>query len=97
MEFSSNHLISTLPKGIYSSNILQSLRIVDLPHLKSLPDLSEGLPLLEELDIRNTSISSLPEYFFKIKSLKYVYLEGTPLCNNGWLDLVQKTLALESQ
>ena len=90
LEFSSNHLISTLPKGIYSSNILQSLRIVDLPHLKSLPDLSEGLPLLEELDIRNTSISSLPEYFFKIKSLKYVYLEGTPLCNNGWLDTVPK-------
>ena len=41
--------------------------------------------MLEVLDMRNNSISTLPHWFDKLVSLAHLSAAGNPICNNGWI------------
>ena len=89
LSLSSNHGISKFPATIYSAPSLRVLELVDLPQIASLPDIPQGAgKTLRILDLRNTSITSLPPSFFNLPNLEQVYLDGTPLCWNNFADTV---------
>jgi hypothetical protein len=94
LDISSNTMIQSVSHSIYKSNTIEELRLINLPLLKQLPDIPDGktykLRRLFILDIRNTSITSLPDHFFKLRALEFVYLDGSPLCSNGFIDTVPK-------
>ena len=94
LDLSSNPMVGKLPNAVYNLVSLEALRLFNLPRLKEFPDVkteqSKALDGLQVLDIRNTSISRLPSLFLHLKSLEYVFLEGSPLCYNGWLESVPK-------
>ena len=93
-DISSNLMVGKLPNAMYNLVDLLELRLINLPKLKELPDVtvehSNIFADLRILDIRNTSIARIPSLYLRLNALEYVYLEGSPLCYNGWLESVPK-------
>ena len=86
-------MIKEIPESIYMSPVLIELRLIDLPRVTSLPEVPNGaLTHLLLLDLRNSSFTSLPASFFDLPRLEEVYLEGSPLCSNGWVGSVPASL-----
>ena len=89
VDISSNPMVGKLPNALYNLVNLEELRLFNLPKLKELPDITvehtNVLADLAILDIRNTSIARIPSLYLRLNTLEYVYLEGSPLCYNGWL------------
>ena len=94
LDISSNLMVGKLPNAMYNLVDLLELRLINLPKLKELPDVtvehSNIFADLHILDIRNTSIARIPSLYLRLNALEYVYLEGSPLCYNGWLESVPK-------
>ena len=92
LDISSNPMIRKLPNALYNLAALEEFRLFNLPRLKELPDITvehtNVLADLRILDIRNTSIARIPSLYLRLNTLEYVYLEGSPLCYNGWLETV---------
>ena len=89
LDISSNEMIKEIPASIYTSPVLIELRLIDLPRVTSLPEVPNGaLHHLLRLDLRNSSFTSLPASFFDLPRLEEVYLAGSPLCSNGWVESV---------
>jgi Leucine-rich repeat (LRR) protein len=89
LDLSSNHRIKDVPASVYSSPVLGWLRLIDLHGVTHLPDIArDALTNLISLDVRNSSIASLPSSFFDLPNLKLVFIEGTPLCSNGFVDSI---------
>ena len=91
-DISSNPMVGKLPNALHNLVAVRGLRLFNLPRLKELPDVTvehtNVLADLQLLDIRNTSIARIPSLYLRLKTLEYVYLEGSPLCYNGWLETV---------
>lgn len=55
-------------------------------NISTVPGEIGNLKLLQELDLRNNAIATLPDSIKKLKQLGYTYLHGNPICTSGWLD-----------
>jgi hypothetical protein len=77
--------LSSVPRGIGDLSSVISLRLSNNLHIDQLPKEIGYLQHVEALDLRNTSLSALPGTVADMPSLKYLYVYGNPLCENGWL------------
>ena len=98
-DISSNPMVEKLPNAMYNLVDLESSDYLTCRRLKELPDITvehtNVLADLRILDIRNTSIARIPSLYLRLNALEYVYLEGSPLCYNGWLETVPKDSNLQ--
>ena len=81
--------IRIIPETIGNLKTLRALYVHNNRYISKIPARIGQLEVLYVFDIRNNSLTSLPIELGGLKSLKYLYLEGNPLCNiSNWISMV---------
>ena len=78
--------LQSIPETVTRLKNLRVLAVYNNLNIENIPLYINELSKITIFDIRNNSLTKIPNQFANFKNLKKAYLSGNPVGSNGWLD-----------